>query len=280
MFKNRFKGDYLFVALITFISVNTTLLLIYERNTTQYILYGVSIILIVLGYLMGQIEGMVASIFGVFALGTYMLYAIIVLKTMRTLDFSMIRWFLIFPLGAVIGGKYGEVTKEIFQKIKKYDRDMNEMVSIDELTGFNNEKRFFVDLEQEVNRAKRYKTNLTVLVMQIAYFDRLEAIYGKTVCNMAVKAIAERIEQLLRVSDKKARIRSDEFAIILTNTDIEGAERVREKLKELLEEVVLQGDRTGKKLNFSYKIGITEMGMEDDIFSLMKRAEGELQYDV
>ena len=91
---------------------------------------------------------------------------------------------------------------------------------IDELTGLFNHRYFQLRLAQEVSRALRYKTPLTLILLDIDHFGHYVKTKGEYHGNLVLKKVAELIKRSIRGSDVLVRNGADAFSIILANTPL------------------------------------------------------------
>jgi len=111
-------------------------------------------------------------------------------------------------------------------------------------------------LTQEVERSKRSGERFTVLFLDLDRLKEINDAYGHEAGNDVLKAVAQEVRSAVRASDLAARYGGDEFVVILTRTQQDGAERVAEALREGIEEV---GRRLGYPLGaVTVSIGIAE----------------------
>ncbi len=104
----------------------------------------------------------------------------------------------------------------------------------DGLTSLNNHRAFQEKMEEEIERAKRYKRNLALLMMDIDFFKKFNDTYGHLTGDDALKKISCIMLENLRNIDFAARYGGEEFAIILVESTYEGAiitaERIRSEI--------------------------------------------------
>ena len=138
----------------------------------------------------------------------------------------------------------------------------------DSLTGLRNIRAFEEHLADEVVRAQRYHTPLSLLMADV---DRLKAINdagGHHAGNIALRAVADALRGDARQTDLAARIGGDEFALIAPNTDASAAcglaERVREDVATLATAVTIS-------------VGVATLGDEcSDPVALLRAADAAL----
>ncbi len=91
---------------------------------------------------------------------------------------------------------------------------------IDELTGLFNHRYFQLRLAQEVSRALRYGTPLTLILLDIDHFGHYVKMKGEYHGNLVLKKVAELIKRSIRGSDVLVRNGADAFSVILANTPL------------------------------------------------------------
>ncbi len=106
----------------------------------------------------------------------------------------------------------------------------------DVLTGLHNRGHFDKKLQDEFNRALRYGTHISLLMLDIDFFKKINDTYGHQAGDEVLKSIADTIANSVRNVDCVARYGGEEFTVILTETDkasaIELAERIRRKIEQ------------------------------------------------
>ena len=111
-------------------------------------------------------------------------------------------------------------------------------------------------LTQEVERSKRSGERFTVLFLDLDRLKEVNDRYGHEAGNDVLRAVAAEVRAAVRASDLAARYGGDEFVVILTRTQQDGAERVAEALRQGIEGV---GRRLGYPLGaVTVSIGIAE----------------------
>jgi diguanylate cyclase (GGDEF)-like protein len=115
----------------------------------------------------------------------------------------------------------------------------------DELTGLFNHRRFQEVMDVEVERARRYDQEMGLIMLDIDNFKRVNDTYGHMQGDMVLREVARVLRQSAREIDEPARYGGEEMAVALPQTDLDGAyrfaERVRQRI-EALELPLLDGD--------------------------------------
>jgi diguanylate cyclase (GGDEF)-like protein len=124
--------------------------------------------------------------------------------------------------------------KSLSVELKKKNRLLEEMAITDGLTGIPNYRFFIEKLEEEVKRSRRYKTPFSLIILDLDNFKEINDNYGHRHGDFVLQEVAVRLQQGLRETDTLARYGGDEFALLLTQTDLDGGKSVAEQVLERL----------------------------------------------
>ncbi|RJR21672.1 MAG: GGDEF domain-containing protein [Nitrospiraceae bacterium] len=132
---------------------------------------------------------------------------------------------------------------------------LREVAIKDGLTNLYNHKHFQDIMDKELPRVERYAHVLSLIMIDIDYFKKINDTYGHPQGDVVLRAIADIFEQTVRKPDTTARYGGEEFAIILPETDIKGAVVLAERLRQIVEKLELKlGDKTVK---ITISLGVT-----------------------
>lgn len=145
----------------------------------------------------------------------------------------------------------------------------------DPLTGLPNRLLFHDRLSQAIERAKRNRQLLTVMLVDLDRFKLINDSLGLETGDQVIKGVADRLCRTLRKSDTVARLGGDEFMVLLLGTQgAEAAAKVAQKLLEVLKPPLLV---EGHELTTTASIGIALFPHDgDDADSLIKNADNAL----
>ena len=115
---------------------------------------------------------------------------------------------------------------------KQTEAMLKELTHLDPLTGIANRRYFFERSSQEFARTKRHSTPLSIVEFDIDLFKQINDSYGHAVGDEVLKSLCNRSQRLLRVVDVFARIGGEEFAVLLPDTNSEGAADQAERLRQ------------------------------------------------
>jgi diguanylate cyclase (GGDEF)-like protein len=114
--------------------------------------------------------------------------------------------------------------------VSLYD-NMKIMAVTDGLTGLYNHREFYLSLRRELDRARRYRHTLSLLMIDVDDFKRFNDQFGHPAGDIALRDISELLRKCARTSDIIARYGGEEFAVILPESTPGGALMVAERIK-------------------------------------------------
>ncbi|OGS95574.1 MAG: hypothetical protein A3H31_13170 [Gallionellales bacterium RIFCSPLOWO2_02_FULL_57_47] len=141
----------------------------------------------------------------------------------------------------------------------------------DPLTKVYNRRYLDRRLAEEVVRSKRYTLDLSVLLLDIDHFKRVNDRYGHQAGDVTLSTLGSLFKTGLRDSDVVARYGGEEFLVICTNTAIDGAALVAERLRRLVESQQVQiPDSSGGSQTIQISISIGAAGLSASVDSKEK----------
>jgi diguanylate cyclase (GGDEF)-like protein len=144
----------------------------------------------------------------------------------------------------------------------------------DELTGLSTYRVLRERLAFEIERSKRSNEGFAVLFLDLDRFKQVNDQFGHEAGNDILKAVAEEIRHAVRASDVAARYGGDEFVVILTRTDLDGAARVAEALRAGIEGI---GRRLGYPAGLiTVSVGVAEFDLNEPEGDLLVSADRAL----
>jgi diguanylate cyclase (GGDEF)-like protein len=125
------------------------------------------------------------------------------------------------------------------------------LATTDELTGLPNRRRFFAELEREAATARRYRSPLSLLLIDLDNFKQINDTFGHTIGDQALDTVGKTIERRLRAPDLVARLGGDEFAVLLPQTDRVAATALARELEERIGRALAPPLRTSASTGIS-----------------------------
>lgn len=127
----------------------------------------------------------------------------------------------------------------VFQDItlqKELENKLEKMALYDALTGLYNRGSFTKALQDELKRADRYRKPISLLLIDIDFFKKVNDIYGHLAGDAVLKSVASMIKSSIRNSDYAARYGGEEFVVILPETNTEDSIILAERIRVAIEE--------------------------------------------
>jgi len=156
-------------------------------------------------------------------------------------------------------------------KYKEIEEKLIEISNTDTLTGLKN-RHFFDELvKTEIERSNRYNTPLSLIMMDLDRFKRINDTYGHPTGDEVLKKTAATIQSMLRESDVAARVGGEEFMILLPRTDIKKACEIAEKMRKMIENKI---HPVAGKVTASF--GVAEKGADESADSIFRYVDEAL----
>ena len=162
----------------------------------------------------------------------------------------------------------------VFNDITQFIAQKNEYIYFayhDHLTKIYNRQRFDELFLKEIENKKRYKDHLSILLLDIDYFKKVNDTYGHYIGDLILITLTNLISKNLRTNDIFARWGGEEFIILLPRTDIDTAFTKAQEIRSLVEYHV---DKELPLITIS--IGVTEMNDSDTTKSCLQRVDTAL----
>nr|WP_295784683.1 diguanylate cyclase [Rhodoferax sp.] len=177
--------------------------------------------------------------------------------------------------GAVLDGAVVSI-EDVSERVEM-QRQVRELASHDPLTGLPNRRLALERLTQQLVRARRAKSLLALLFIDLDKFKPVNDELGHEVGDWLLQAVAQRVQACLRESDTAARLGGDEFVVLVPDLQtIEAATAVGEKIRQALELNFVTPK--GVVLEISSSIGIAIYPDHGDSEEVLLRLGDEAMY--
>lgn len=141
----------------------------------------------------------------------------------------------------------------------------------DPLTGVNNRAAMEEAMPREVGLALRHKMALSMLIIDLDHFKKINDGYGHAAGDCVLRSAAKLMQQALRTSDEMFRFGGEEFVIMLPATDIDGAMIVAERIRSAIaSHPCVCGD---DEITVTASIGVAKLDETDNQHSLFDKAD-------
>ncbi|MBT3045550.1 MAG: GGDEF domain-containing protein [gamma proteobacterium symbiont of Ctena orbiculata] len=148
-----------------------------------------------------------------------------------------------------------------------------ESAFIDSLTGVKNRSAFDANFGRDMEFNRRKQSDLSLLVLDIDFFKRINDQYGHAVGDMVLNEIAATVERTIRSSDALYRYGGEEFVVVLNDTNIEGANLLAKRIRRNVERLRI---KSLKDVRITLSGGVAAMVEQDTPQSLFERADAAL----
>ena len=146
----------------------------------------------------------------------------------------------------------------------------------DSLTGLNNRRFFMQRLSEEVARVRRHGSRLAVLLFDLDHFKRVNDTYGHDAGDRILQAVAGASAKVKRLTDVAARIGGEEFALLLPETDLDGATQMALRLREAIEQM-RSANPEDSQIRVTASIGVAHVSQSSrDVENVLKLADEAL----
>lgn len=115
---------------------------------------------------------------------------------------------------------------------RRREVQLERLSTTDELTGIANRRHFLRNLEREIARAERYGLPLTLVMIDLDLFKEINDGFGHLAGDEVLCRFSQRLARKIRAEDMVGRYGGEEFAIVLPQTDLEGARVMAERCRE------------------------------------------------
>ncbi len=153
-------------------------------------------------------------------------------------------------------------------KIEIKNRSLSKLVNLDHLTKINNRKSMETIMENEIKRVSRYNKPMSIIMFDIDDFKSINDDYGHNVGDKVLKEIAKVVLSVIRDTDHFGRWGGEEFILLPTETSLEDATVLAEKIRK----AILAHDLIDSR-RVSCSIGVAQYQQDEDLDILVHNAD-------
>ena len=176
----------------------------------------------------------------------------------------------------VVSGKMEMVAvmRDISDRSKMM-QELKEAATLDHLTKLANKRLFNEEMSRQIALTKRYERELSLVLADLDHFKAVNDQYGHASGDEVLTEVADIIRHHLRDSDLAARWGGEEFALLLPETDLNGARLLAEKLRSKIENHTFE--LQGQKASVTCSFGVFSLDdCHPDADSLFAQADKQL----
>ena len=192
----------------------------------------------------------------------------------RQLSSSLCRISELSKQNTVTSTKEYQQLKEQFDVMQFNYQLLQQKNVIDFLTGLKNRQFFDEKYHYELTRSSREKSPLSLIIIDLDFFKRVNDQYGHPVGDEVLKAVAKRLYYVLkRPTDAVCRYGGEEFVVLLPNTHLQGAKHIAEKLRQSVKSKPIRTAKGDISITISQGVAsITSPSVQDES-TLLKNAD-------
>ena len=153
----------------------------------------------------------------------------------------------------------------------KHQQELEDRAYRDGLTQIYNRRYFEEEFDREIARYKREKTPLSLFMLDIDKFKKVNDNYGHQAGDDILKGLVNLVKDNIRILDIFARWGGEEFACILPNTTLADAIIVAQNLRKIIEEYTFENS-----LRVTCSFGVAQFNKDDTKESVIKRVDSAL----
>lgn len=151
-----------------------------------------------------------------------------------------------------------------------------ELATTDSLTHIYNRRFLLERAEEEITRALRYRSDLSLMMFDIDMFKSINDTYGHHAGDEVLISLVETVQKRIRQSDIFARIGGEEFVILMPNTTLDEAVALAKKLQKIIEQVRVPIKDI--EIIFSVSFGVTTLSEHCNTFDVLLNHADKLMY--
>lgn len=165
--------------------------------------------------------------------------------------------------------------KNAQEQIRQLNAKLERLAMIDELTGLPNRRAFFLQVEKEFSRTRRYQTIFSLLMLDLDGFKKINDSFGHDVGDFVLQRFSQILVENIREIDMAARLGGDEFSMLVPDTDIKNAIILAKRIRSAIEQESFQIQE--QIISLTVSIGVATYNNNfSSLESIIKRADDYL----
>ena len=162
------------------------------------------------------------------------------------------------------------------EELRARTLDLAHQATIDGLTALFNRRYFETRLEQEIQRQRRQFAELSLLMVDLDDFKRLNDSQGHLVGDRVLREVADILRRAVRIFDVCARYGGEEFVILMPGANAATAFRIAERIRRQVEQHFGAGSRAGGAISATASVGVASAQPSTTRETLIAHADSAL----
>jgi len=156
------------------------------------------------------------------------------------------------------------------------DQKLRAMATMDALTGLMNRGYMAILFQREYERARRYSRPLSVLMLDLDDFKKINDTHGHPTGDVVLENLAREVMDKIRIHDVAGRYGGEEFAVMLPETPLQGGLIMGERLRRAVENMEIRVGHSLLRATVSVGVADATFSDEETLESLIARADQAL----
>ncbi|QJD83608.1 diguanylate cyclase domain-containing protein [Cohnella herbarum] len=267
------------IAILMYGVVNLFILLPKEHYFENMIMLSLIFAIGIMSYFSGMVISLGLAAVVIFFYGSYVMYGNVILG--NAVESHVYYWMVLLPTVAIITSNIGGQVRGLQAENTKMKQEYADYVTVDASTGLDNVKVFYGVLNQHMGLSRRFDLPLSLMLVNIMYFDDIKGIVGSDRMKDILKTIGGHLVEFTRTEDCSYMLEDGRTFALLLFTNKEGAMIVKERIKENIKQLNVDNSAKAVTIKLELKIGISEyLDREQDVIGFRKSAEKDMEYDV
>ncbi|MDY0300726.1 MAG: diguanylate cyclase [Trichlorobacter sp.] len=166
--------------------------------------------------------------------------------------------------------------KHLQDDLKRSNELLLELSNTDHLTGLFNRRYLMETLERELQRAQRHNGMISLIMMDLDHFKKINDTYGHLQGDVVLQKIALLMQKELRTYDTAARYGGEEFAAVLPDASLEEAFNVADRMRTAIQDIRFAGPLAVEQITASFGIAALKSPINGNIDDLLRAADNAL----
>lgn len=145
--------------------------------------------------------------------------------------------------------------RDVRNDLMMANTNLSKLVATDDLTGLLNMRSLYERLDVEIERVRRFHRGLAVVMLDIDFFKRVNDLNDHLFGSFVLTEVGRLVKENIRTVDFAARYGGDEFLVVLTDTNIVGAQVFCERLRERISNTKFKNKK--QSMNITASFGFT-----------------------
>lgn len=281
-FQNSFLSD---VAFLSFIVVCIVMTIFVSSDPNAYvvnvILLNAAFLIAIITYFSTMMTGLILNLLFIFGYGSFTIYQAVTLGEL--VGTSNYFWLVMTPIVTILAWLLTQTNRKLQEENDHLQRQSLTLVMLDEKTRLKNTLSYQQDITTFMALSERYKIPLTLLVINVKYWDEIKRIMTAEKFSSALLEVSDISQSLVRTNDSLYLLNNENptWGIVLF-TDIEGASIVIKRFKDKINELNEYEFKEKYAVELQLRIGTAQYDPQNPVspLELISVAKRTMEYDV